>query len=280
MDRINAPCRLHVFLARDAPIGVVLRRGPAAWARLSVWHTDTDTFEHGQWIHARVFERRSDLSADGSLFIAFIRTNAARLRAGQQADTWIAISRPPYFHALALWWVGGTYCTGGLFPDRRSVWVGWQHAPDQGRLPSWLKYASTIPHVDRTNNWTDRTVFHNRLLRDGWVLVADSAGGSWERHHSHQPLTLVFTELGWDARAFGGPHLAEYALRSAESDVLALQGVTWADWDQRGRLIMVQDGRLLHRQSQNTWLTLADFNAQQPETNAAPALARRWPRLA
>jgi len=48
MNRTNAPCRLQVYLAQDAPIGLVLRRGPAAWARLSLWHTDTDIFKHGQ----------------------------------------------------------------------------------------------------------------------------------------------------------------------------------------------------------------------------------------
>lgn len=67
----NAPCRLYVFLARDAPIGVVLRRGPAAWVQLSVWHTDTDRFEHGQWFGGRVYERRCDVSADGALFVYF-----------------------------------------------------------------------------------------------------------------------------------------------------------------------------------------------------------------
>jgi hypothetical protein len=67
------PCRLVVYLAREAPIGIVLRRGPSAWAWSSVWHTDTDTFEHGQWFHGRVYERRSDVSADGSLFVYFAR---------------------------------------------------------------------------------------------------------------------------------------------------------------------------------------------------------------
>ena len=33
-----------------------------------------------------------------------------------KTDTWIAISRPPYFTALALWWVCGTSCTGGISP--------------------------------------------------------------------------------------------------------------------------------------------------------------------
>src|SRR2546427_1597499 len=107
-------------------------------------------------------------------------------------------------------------------------------SPDQGRLPSWLKYASMIPHIDRTSNWTDGTVFHNRLLRDGWQPLAEAAGERWEHRQSRQPLTLMFTELDWNARVFGCPHQVEYALRTAAGDVVPLPGVTWADWDQRG----------------------------------------------
>src|SRR5262245_32947489 len=44
------PCRLFVFPARDAPLGLVLRRGPSDWFRLSLWHTDTDRLDHGQWM--------------------------------------------------------------------------------------------------------------------------------------------------------------------------------------------------------------------------------------
>ena len=128
----QAPCRLVVYLAREAPIGIILRRGPSAWARLSVWRTDTDTFEHGQWLGGRVYERRSDVSADGSLFVYFARKSTNPW----PQDTWVAISRPPSFTALALWFVGGTYHTGGCFPDRQSVWPGFGAGPPvQGRLP-------------------------------------------------------------------------------------------------------------------------------------------------
>jgi hypothetical protein len=278
VDPTGPTCRLHVYLARDAPLGVVLRRGPAAWARLSLWRTDTDTFEHGQWIRGRVYARRCDLSSDGSLFVAFIRTNAARRRPDQKADTWVAVSRPPYFTALALWWVGGTYCAGGLFAEARSLWLGWKDGPDQGVLPAWLERASTVAHVDRTNNWTDRMVFHNRLLRDGWKLVVDAGRETWEHRHPRQPLDLLFRELGWDARAFGGPHQVEYLLRDADGEEVSLPGVTWADLDQRGRLIMVRRGKLLHRRSRDEYVELADFNAQVPESAAAPGWAQRWPR--
>ena len=95
------PCRLFVLLARDAPLGLVLRRGPSDWFRLSLWHTDTDRFEHGQWMAGRVYERRSDLAPDGSLFVYFVRKSgglppsdpAERLVPPQPpaADSWVAI---------------------------------------------------------------------------------------------------------------------------------------------------------------------------------------------
>src|SRR5215468_3926067 len=103
-----SPARLFVYLAREAPLAVVLRRGPSDWARLSLWHTDTDVIEHGQWLKGRVYERRSDISADGTLFVAFVRQSGGRPDAEIKADTWVAVSRPPYFTALALWAVGGT----------------------------------------------------------------------------------------------------------------------------------------------------------------------------
>jgi len=94
----ESPCRLFVYLAGDAPIGVVLRRGPSAWVRLSLWHTDTDEFEHGQWMKARVYERRCDLSADGSLFLAFVR---GAPNPGNR-DSWLTMHTSPE-HGCRRW---------------------------------------------------------------------------------------------------------------------------------------------------------------------------------
>ena len=152
-EQPQAPCRLFVYLAREAPIGVVLRRGPSAWARLSVWHTNTDSFEHGQWFKGRVYERRSDVSADGSLFVYF--------------------------------------------------------------------------------------AFH----------------------------------------PYGGPYIVEYAVRAEhQGAVIPLGQATWADWDQQGRLVIAQQGRLLHWQPTGTPRELADFNPQTPAPAASPPRARTWPR--
>jgi hypothetical protein len=275
---------LFVYLAREAPIGVVLRRGPSAWARLSVWHTDTDSFEHGQWFKGRVYERRSDVSADGSLFVYFAFQSGGHVPSTEAADSWIAISRPPWFTALALWFVGGTYCTGGFFPDRRSVFPGWVGAPSQGRLPPWLAVTGQIPYVDRTNNWTDRTVSINRRLRDGWTPVPHTPAEmyeTWERRHPREPLKLVMTEMhtGFAFHPYGGPYIVEYAVRAEhQGAVIPLGQATWADWDQQGRLVIAQQGRLLHWQPTGTPRELADFNPQTPAPAASPPRARTWPR--
>ena len=56
------PPRLHIILAREASKAVVIRRGPTDWCRLSLWHTDADIFEHGQWFKGKIYPERSDLS--------------------------------------------------------------------------------------------------------------------------------------------------------------------------------------------------------------------------
>jgi hypothetical protein len=273
-----------VYLAREAPIGVVLRRGPSAWVQLSVWHTDTDMFEHGQWMKCRVYERRSDLSADGSLFAYFARGTPRASgpdNPSSPADSWVAISRPPYFTALALWFVGGTYHTGAYFPDRRSVWSGFtQDPPDQGRLPAGLALAPRLPpYVDRTNEWTERTVFINRLLRDGWERAHDSAEEVWQRPNPAGNLTLLMTLSAPGIAGCGGRSIADYALQpQPDGEVMPLGRATWADWDHRGRLVLARDGRLFQWQPSGSLQQIADFNPLQPEPRPAPPWATSWPR--
>jgi len=278
MER-SSPCRLFVYLASEAPAAVVLRRGPIDWARLSLWHTDDDRFEHGQWMRARVFERRSDLSPDGSLFVAFVRGSAGPNQGN--TDTWVALSRPPWFTALALWFVGGTYYTGGYFPDRQCLWLGWDSPqPDQGRLPTWLTMTSERPpYIDDTNDWTDRTVWVNRLLRDGWTRREGAIPETWGHRSPNGEMTLTMRIVtNTDFRAYGGRYVIEYAVQAEPGGPWTELGrASWADWDQRGRLIVARDGYLLHWQP--TGITgIADFNDQTPDPQPAPAWATDWPK--
>jgi hypothetical protein len=170
---------------------------------LSLWHTDSDAFEHGQWVKSRIYERRSDLSADGSLLVSFARRSGGPFSANHPSasrDTWIAVSRPPWFTALALWFVGGTYCTGAFFSADRALWLPFDPGP--------------LPYVDRTDNWTERMVHHNRLLRDGWTGLEGARLETWARADPTGARTLLMTaHTDRDFGAHGGPHVAEYAVR-------------------------------------------------------------------
>jgi hypothetical protein len=272
-------CRLFVYLARSAPAAVVLRRGPTGWARLSVWDTSSDRFEHGQWLHGRVYERRSDLAPDGCLFAAFVRQTGR----GGAVDSWVALSRPPYFTALAVWSAGGTYHTGPCFLADGRLWLGFREPspPDVGAAPSSLEIApsSALPYTDKTNNWTERTVHFNRLLRDGWTLVeSDATGAIWQRPRPGGGFTLEMTQrLG----GFGGtqaPYLVDVSIEDADGARRPLGVVTWADWDQRGRLILAREGRLVSIDLLSGQPTeLMDFNPQSPDPQPAPDWVRIWP---
>lgn len=276
MSASPTPCRLFVFLARDAPLAVVLRRGPSDWVRLSLWHTDSDTFEHGQWMKNRVYERRCDLSPDGSLFAYFAFGSSHDTEPGK--DSWVSVSRPPWFTALALWFVGSTYYTGAYFRDNRSLWLGFDGATtDRGTLPANFTLSSDRPpYLDRTNNWTDRTVWLSRLMRAGWRPVRGAMRETWEHPHPNGDRTLLMT---WPVRwgEHGEPHGIEYALQNGQDDLVPLGVATWADWDQQGRLVLSADGRLFHWNPAAGRTEIADFNPQFPEPETAPSWATQWP---
>lgn len=113
------PPRLFAVMAKDAPVAVVIRRGPAAWTQLTLWHTDHDVFQPGAWFHGRIFAEKCDLSPDGHLFV-YAAYKGSRWASNYTAS-WTAVSRPPWLHALALWPMGTTYGGGGRFAGNRRL---------------------------------------------------------------------------------------------------------------------------------------------------------------
>src|SRR6185503_18327513 len=106
------PARLHVLLARDKPLGVVMRRGPSRKFCTLLWDLRTDEFDMGQWVNARLYPLRSDLSPDGRYLIYFA------LNGRWQSETrgsYTAVSRAPYLKALTLYPKGDAWGGGGLW---------------------------------------------------------------------------------------------------------------------------------------------------------------------
>ena len=109
-------CSVYCILAREANRAVILRRGPTRRVQLILWHTDTDTFEEGQWFYGRIYESRCDISPDGTLFLYLAQKAKTQERLkSSTTHKWTALSIPPYFTGLKLWPCGDTWQGGGLF---------------------------------------------------------------------------------------------------------------------------------------------------------------------
>jgi hypothetical protein len=113
--------RLHLYPAREAPRTVILRQGPSRAFRMILWHTDTDTFEHGQRVLQKVFTDRCDIAPDGRHFLCFLLDGRWQTPA---AGAYTAICQPPLFTALALFPVGSTWGGGAFLDARRFVASG------------------------------------------------------------------------------------------------------------------------------------------------------------
>jgi hypothetical protein len=283
------PCRLSVFLARSAPVAVVLRRGPTRWVQLIKWQTDCDRFEAGQWFKGRIYERRCDLSPDGSLLIYFAsKINSRTLADSEYTHAWTAVSRPPYFTALALWPKGDCWHGGGLFLGARHIWLN--HKPEVAvphpmHLPKGLKVE---PNPEACGE--DWPVWFRRMERDGWWLVQEGAfpltdngwrteqPEVWERSSRASGMRLRRSTDAISFQHLGGPFMESFRL-VLDTGEIPVQNASWADWDQADRLVFARAGSLFAGVIENGRMVerkLIDLNANAPSPVEAPEFAKQW----
>ena len=255
-------CWMFVLLAKQASVGVILRRGPTKWWHVTLWDTRTDQFQSGQWFHGQMYPDKCDVSPDGKLFIYF----AGKFGQWDVAKTWTSVSRPPYLTALALWPIGNTWGGHGIFVDNRTVGVATSavHHPDHPPGPLHvLEYSS----VNAVPYW-----------QTGWsrILAPDPARRYFAYRKHSGDLTL---ERETDVRHPSG-RLSTYALCRSDTEPIALFEAHWADWDQQGRLVAAVGGRILGAKITKKhglrWRQLAAMNEEKPVPMEAPEWARHW----
>jgi hypothetical protein len=277
-------------MARRAPVALVFRRGPSRWVQLIRWNTQTDEFERGQWFHGRIYERRCDLSPDGSLFIYFAQKKTGRmLRDKEYTYAWTAISKPPYFTALALWPKGDCWHGGGLFEDAKRVFLN--HKPEVAK-----PHPNHKPHLLRIRpnpeaQGEDDPIYSKRLERDGWRLRQE-----WRMEYRNWRGTKQLFELSPEIREKKNlsSGLAIRLTRTFRhfdySEVFSVVGngpnrefplseCAWADWDQEGRLVFARHGKLFAGRMRKAVLEqqlLCELNQEKPAEVKPPDWATRW----
>ncbi|MGD0683103.1 MAG: hypothetical protein ABR990_13755 [Terracidiphilus sp.] len=283
------PARIFFILARNSPTAVVLRKGPSKWVQVLKWDIDTDTFEAGQWFHGRIYERRSDLSPDGSMLVYFAQKISGRtLQDTEYTYAWTAVSRPPYITALALWPKGDCWHGGGLFQDNKTLILN--HKSDVAK-----PHPNHIPHglqVILKNGvyGEDDPLFSERLQRDGWNLKQEwvvEYHGYPLGYTTHQPdIREKFNEDGsmvirLTRSIENHDYAEEFAVSNGDgSTLIHIEGASWVDWDFRGRLVFARDGKIFEGQVADSERLsareLADLNSATPATVRSPDWASRW----
>jgi hypothetical protein len=283
------PARIFFIVARNSPTAVVFRRGPSKWVQVLKWDTAADTFESGQWFHGKIYERRSDLSPDGSMLIYFAQKIERRtLRDIEYTYAWTAVSRPPFITALALWPKGDCWHGGGLFQDNNTVILN--HKPEVAKPhPSHIPRGLQVVLKSHVHG-EDDPLFSERLQRDGWNLqqewVVENRGYPLmfktcqpeirEKRNMDGSLLLRLTRSIEELN-----YAEEFAVSTRDgSVVIQIERANWADWDHRGRLVFAQDGKIFEGAlSDTTHLSvreLVDLSPARPSAVRSPDWASRW----
>jgi len=292
-----APARLFVHLAREAPVGVILRRGPSKWVQLILWHTDTDKFEFGQWFHGRIYESVCDISPDGSIFLYYAADYSEEIRGAPHTPTfmwkWTAISRPPYLTALALWPnFDDRYYGGGFFGDNRTCYLYGEETetrPAQGSIPQDMEILRLKALKEQGVEWI------SRAISNGWKMTQEGKWAPWAdipwNYRAEEPsirekkqpggrYILLDKLVGIQVDRPGGMHIKEWAVKNDTDDSeTAISGADWADWDQSGRLVFARKGKLYECQIEGSPFIeheIADFNNRRFEEVVAPEWAQHW----
>lgn len=268
------PARLHVLLARDKKIGLVIRRGPSKSVCTVLWDRKQDKFKLGQWMRGRIYERRSDLSPDGKHFIYFAMNGRWE---SETRGAWTAISRVPHLKAVSLYAKGDCWHGGGMFVSDREFWL------NDGLGHTQLKGSN---EVRRTVSYKPPgyfggeclTVYYNRLQRDGWAMSdKEYQGGTlFEKKlpKSWKLRKLAFAESTIGAPPGHGCYWDAHELRhEATKTILAFPEWEWADYVD-GRLVFAVEGLLksarLGRGKLSSEKLLHDFNNMKFEALVAP----------
>lgn len=94
----------------------------------------------------------------------------------------------------------------------------------------------------------------------------------WQKTVDHHTLVMeISDDYRWHS---------QYNYTLVNGFKIALHDVEWADFDQRGRIIVAKEGKIFHvmvtKKGHVQQTELADFNANQPETFPAPEWATKW----
>jgi hypothetical protein len=273
-ERGKYPARLHVLLARDTKIGVVIRRGPSKSVCTILWDRKRDKFKLGQWLRGRIYERRSDLSPDGKHLIYFAMNGRWE---SETKGAWTAISRAPCLKAINLFAKGDCWHGGGLFLSDKEFWLNDGHGHIELKKTNHIR-RNVSGQPPEYFGGECLNVYYNRLKRDGWVMHDKEYQGA-TLFEKKLPKSWRLRKLAFAESTIGKPpgqgcYWDAHELRHESTNtILAFPEWEWADYVD-GRLVFAVEGQLrvahVGRGKLSSEKLLHDFNDMKFAAIAAP----------
>jgi len=275
--------RIFCIPALKATIAAVIRRGPSAWFQLGKWDIERARYEPGGWLKASLYPQRCDLSPDGRWFCYVTLKGSARWKVG---SAYVAVSRLPWFTALAAWSTDGTWTRGVHFVEGTGIWQ--VSEPDEGSVAACrgtfgiaVSPATTFA-VERRRGWVEAPGSPPKAHDDIWDLRR--AGDLRMEKARPGSAGAVRLRVHGEFAAFrSGPSgragQACYGLVE-DGRVTPLEDAQWADWYSDGRLLVATtDGKLQIREySRRAWRVGWEFDLRpfSPDPSPPPRDALRW----
>ena len=294
MKSLIMQARIFFIKAQKVNKAIVFRRGPTDWIQMIVWDLNSDLFEFGQWINKKVPMRNCDVSPSGKYLIYLVDNF-------EHGNSRTVISKPPFWTALTAWEHGDPLFDsgGGLFAEEKTILLNLQDRTALDKYP--IPFDMTIhPFQSQKeyNLWKGHInlLHEHRLELNGWILHDDedfvnketaeivSKNGSqiipklWKKRITNSVslymITLYHFEHQKNFDSF-------YLVRKEEK--IKLEGITWADIDDRNRIIATKEGRLyaskISDDSSVDYINLEmlhDLNSQKPKRVVTPAKMKSW----
>jgi hypothetical protein len=181
-----------VLLARDAPVGVVLGRGPSKLVCAVGWDRRTDDFRLGQWLAGRIHEHSADISPDGRWWVY----GGSDHRGRRAHEVWTALAGRSHGHGRANHAAARDgadarrLAAGGAARDPRMGSMTWEREAPGGWKVRKLFFDAGTPErnrlVSRAGYEIRAGVPGPRGIEDERVLV-DLAAWRFERRRGRDP---------------------------------------------------------------------------------------------
>ncbi len=211
--------RLVGYIAEKARIAVLLRHGPSGLWRMIRWDLARDEFKRGQWFRGKIWVECCDISPDGELFVGLL---AKQWRWRDSFHVWTAVSRPPFFTALALMPESSWSARGAIFLNEPAArQEDWICAPNF-ELP--LNLALRRP--DHQSRGAERRTIANRLTTSKL-----KGAGAW----------VTNGPAGW--RLIGSKD-GKYRIEHQNGGSAEMSSVDWVQFDHNHDMLYSDHGRV------------------------------------